>query len=423
MSQFKRHIDQVLGYFGYRPQASSSIFADPRARELVLGGSITAAGVPITENNSFRIPAVNACVRVLAETVASLPLIVYKRLGDGGKERAPDHPVAKLIRIPNTWNTRFEYIEGLMTNLTLRGNHYSIKNQVGGVTRELLPIDPDRVEVEQLRSGALRYKIHPPFDTFSGLRRRLNGKVMTLPQDRVLHIRGLSSDTVLGRNVIADARETMGLSMAEQDHAALSFGKGAKPSGILEHPSAIGPEVRESIEKSWNSTYGGIENVGKTVVLEEGMQWKQISLSAADAQFIENRKFSIADIARFFRVPLHLIQELDRSTNNNIEQQALEFVMHTIRPWLVRIELAMQRDLFGVEEKEFFAEFLVDGLLRGDMKSRFFSYEKAIMSGWMKPNEVRVRENLNPVPEGDTLLSPLNMERTGDTSANDREEK
>ena len=361
------------------------------------GGQTSAAGKRVNETTSMRVSAVYACVHVLAETLASLPLFVYERQ-ERGKKKSTDHPLHSVLHDqPNNRLTSTEFFELMMGHLALRGNAYAeIIPGLRGAVEQLLPIHPDFVEVEELGNRKLRYVI-----------REENRQERRLTQEQVLHVRGLSSDGICGMSVLGAARETFGLALGQQEYGATVFANQTKLSGVLEHPGKIDHEGYKRIRESWQSTYGGSRNAHKTAVLEEGMKFNPISMTSEDAQFIESRQFQVTDICRFFRVPPHMIAELSRATFSNIEHQSIGFVVYTMMPWIRRWEQAIQRDLM-VDER-FFARFSVNGLLRGDVKSRMEAYQIGVQNGWLSPNDVRELEDMNPVDGGDVYLAPLNM--------------
>lgn len=401
-SIFRRWIAQRPRWLGGAGEIKTEAIGHPAQLEAMLRrGEMTDAGVPVNDESAMRVSAVNACVRIISETIASLPLKTYRRLPGGGKAEAPDHPVARLLRKPNAWQTPMEFREMQMAALLLRGNAYALKNRLRGEIQELLPVHPDRVHVEQTRTMALNYSVQLRDNTPRDFR-----------QQDVTHIRGLAFDGVTGRAPIADARQAIGLGSAQERFGSRLYGRGAHFSAVLRHPQILSPQARENMEKSWNETYGG--SAGGMLILEEGVEFDKLSMTAEDAQFLDARRFQISDIARFFRIQLHLLQELSRSTNNNIEEQAREFLTHTLRPWLVRIEQAYQRDLFD-DSEEFFCEHNADAILRGDLRSRFAAYAVAIQNGWMNVDEVREKENQNPLPDGagEVYLRPTNAVPAG----------
>lgn len=365
-----------------------------------LKGTDSAAGIPVTDETAMRIAAVNACVRVIAETVASLPLNVYQRTDERSRIRAIRHPLYRLLHDqPNSWQTSFEFRELLQNHLCLRGRAYAYKLRVGGDISELIPLNPDLVTVEQTPDYRLVYTVNRS-DSGRG--------PLVLKQEDVLHLRGLSSDGVDGRNVIADARETFGTALAMQAYAGRFFRNDATPSVVLSHPGKLSKEAADRLEESWNASHSGPANARRTAVIEEGMKVEKLSVAPEDAQFLESRKYTRSEIAGLFRVPPHMIGDLERSTFSNIEHQAIDFVTHCIRPWLVRWEQAMHRDLF-IAPILYFPEFNVDALLRGDTASRYQAYAVGRQWGWLSANDIRDRENMNPIEGGDTYLTPANM--------------
>lgn len=365
------------------------------------GGGESKSGQSVTPETAMQCAAVQASVRVLAESVAQLPLILYKRTKDGGKERATDHPLyARLGAKPNGWQTSFEYREAQQVNLALRGNAYAYINRAGGQVRELIPLHPNRVTVEQLDDFRVQYRV------------RTGSVENVIPQTEIHHLRGLSTNGLVGLSPIAMAREAIGLSLATEEHGARLFQNGARPGGIITRPKDAGKWSEDAAKRflaSFREAYSG-DGLGKTALMEDGMSFTVVGMTSEDAQFLETRKYQRSEIAAIFRVPPHMIGDLERATFSNIEQQSLEFVMHSLMPWLRRWEQAISRDLLTEREREtYFAEFLVDGLLRGDIASRYAAYAVAITNGFMNRNEVRLRENLNPEPGLDVFLSPLNM--------------
>lgn len=366
------------------------------------GGATSKAGVRVNEETALTNTAVYACVRIIAETVASLPLFLYRRLDDGGKEKATTHPLFPILHdAANDEMTSFQWRETMMCHLLLWGNAYSeIEYNQGGNVRALWPIPPWRVKVERDGQGMLQYRVYVgDYDT----------EARVLPASQVLHIPGLSFNGLVGHSPIAMAREAIGLGLAAQEFGARFFSNGAQIGGVLEHPGSLSDKAQENLRRSFEETHQGLSRAHRLMILEEGMKYAQTAIPPQDAQFLETRKFQVTEIARFFRVPPHMLADLERATFSNIEQQSIEFVTHTIRPWLVRWEQALKLKL--ITNKQFFPEFLVDGLLRGDVKSRYEAYAIARQNGWMNVDEIREKENLNPLPDGQgkTYLVPLNM--------------
>ena len=373
---------------------------DPGLAALYGWGQETASGAVINEDNALEISTVYACVRVIAETLAMLPLILYRRQGDT-KTRAVNHPLYRVLHSkPNRWQTSFQWREMMAGHVLLRGNAYSEIVPTGGLgVAELIPLHPDRVRPEQLDDMSIVYEYTPP-----------SGRPRVILQSEMHHFCGLSLDGVTGISPIKYHRETLGLSAVTLEHGARTFKNGAKPGGVLTHPGTLNDGPLKRLKAQWQDDYAGASNAGKTLVLEEGMDWKQIGLTNEDAQYLETRKFQRSEIASIYRIPPHLIGDLEKSTFSNIEHQGLEFVKYTMAPWFARWEQAISRDFLTDRERDrYFAEFLVDGLLRGDIKSRYDAYSVGRQWGWLSANDVRNLENMNPIDEGDEYLSPLNM--------------
>ena len=376
------------------------------------GGS--TAGKNVTERSAMQMTAVYSCVRVLSEAVAGLPLHVYKYTQNGGKEKSIDHPLYFLLHDePNPEMTSFVFRETLMTHLLLWGNAYAqiIRNGKGEVVA-LYPLMPNRMTVDRDENGRLYYKYYRGNDEAI---RNKEYEVILSPYD-VLHIPGLGFDGLVGYSPIAMAKNAIGLAIATEEYGAKFFANGAAPSGVLEHPGTL--KNPDKVRESWNATFGGSHNANKVAVLEEGMKYSPISISPEQAQFLETRKFQINEIARIFRVPPHMVGDLEKSSFSNIEQQSLEFVKYTLEPWLVRWEQSMARSLLSSSEKqEYFIKFNVDGLLRGDYASRMSGYATARQNGWMSANDIRELENLDRIPAedgGDLYLINGNMTKLAD---------
>ena len=378
-----------------------------------LGG--TASGKYVTERSAMQMTAVYCCVRILSEAVASLPLQFYRYTDDGGKEKAVEHPLYFLLHDePNPEMTSFIFRETLMTHLLLWGNAYSqiIRNGKGEVVA-LYPLMPDRMKVDRDEHGGLYYEytVYDSDDVDGRKGTNKVGRTVRLQPHDVLHIPGLGFDGLVGYSPIAMAKNAIGLAIATEEYGSKFFANGAAPSGVLEHPGTI--KDPSKVRESWQATFGGSGNANKIAVLEEGMKYTPISISPEQAQFLETRKFQIDEIARIFRVPPHMIGDLEKSSFNNIEQQSLEFVKYTLDPWVSRWEQAMVRALLTPDEKKrYFFKFNVDGLLRGDYQSRMNGYATARQNGWMSANDIRELENLDRIPEedgGDLYLVNGNM--------------
>lgn len=360
----------------------------------------SSSGIRVSPDGALRLSAVYACVRILSETMASLPLVLYRNRADGGKDRVTDHWLHDLLcRRPNRYQNPFEWREMLQGHLALRGNAYNqiITNPRGEIV-ELIPIHPDRIRVEILKSGEYRYRVTDRV-----------GEETVLPRGQVWHLRGLSSDGLMGMSPIELARESLGMALAAQDYGARFFANDAKPTGgWIEFPGSFkDAEAKKVFRESYQQAQSGA-NRGKVLVLENGMKFHEVGVTNKDAQFLELRKFQITDIARLFRVPPHMIADLDRATFSNIEQQSLEFVMHTMTPWAERWEASIESELL-LDGDDIEIEFDFANLMRGDAASRSAYYQSGIQNGWLTRNEARIAENLNPIDGLDEPLRPLNM--------------
>jgi HK97 family phage portal protein len=373
----------------------------------------TDSAVLVTPETSLRATAVFACVRVLSESLAGLPLHVYERSGNGSRQRADTHTLYRVLHSrPNPLQTSYEWRQLVMAHLLLHGNsfHEIVRNSAGDV-EAVYPLQPDRIILKML-NGALVYQYSAPglntTDQYSapGL-----GSV-ALSSDRVLHLKGLSTDGFLGLSPITAARQSIGLSMAAEKFGAQYFGQGTKLGGWLEVPvgTKLNADQAEQITRTFADAYSGPENAHKMAALTGGLTFKPFESSNEDSQFLETRQFQVADIARIFRVPPHLIADLSKATYSNITQQSLEFVQYSLLPWVCNLEQAIQAKLFRPEEQgTHFAEFDLNGLLRGDHESRMRAYQAGIYAGIYSPNECRAFENLNPREGGDTYLQPTNL--------------
>ena len=379
-----------------------------------MGGS--TSGKQVTERSAMQMTAVYSCVRILSETVAGLPLHLYRYKEGGGKEKAIDLPLYRLLHDePNPEMSSFVFRETLMTHLLLWGNAYAqiIRNGKGEVIA-LYPLMPNKMRVERDENGSLYYEYIHSSDEADTMK---NTTVRLTPYN-VLHIPGLGFDGLVGYSPIAMAKNAIGMAIACEEYGAKFFANGAAPSGVLEHPGVI--KDPQKVREAWQSQFGGSQNANKIAVLEEGMKYTPISISPEQAQFLETRKFQIHEIARIFRVPPHMVGDLEKSSFSNIEQQSLEFVKYTLDPWVMRWEQSLSRALFTEEEKKtLFFKFNVEGLLRGDYQSRMNGYATARQNGWMSANDIRELENMDKIPAeqgGDLYLingSMLPMQNAG----------
>ena len=355
----------------------------------------SSSGKAVNEKTALQTTAVYACVRILAETIASLPLHTY-RYSPSGKEKAETHPLYYLLHSePNPEMTSFVFRETLMGHLLLWGNAYAqiIRNGRGTVIA-LYPLLPNKMLVNQTDQGILYYQYEK------------DGQTYFLANRDVLHIPGLGFDGLIGYSPIAMAKNAIGMAIATEEYGATFFANGANPGGVLEHPGVVKDPAR--VRDSWNAVYQGSSNAHRVAVLEEGMKFQSIGIPPEQAQFLETRKFQIEEICRIFRVPPHLVASLDRATFSNIEHQSISFIDNTIIPWVSRIEQSMQRALFSETEKRtFFVKFNLNGRLRGDAAARAAFYQTMRQNGIMSANDIRELEEMNQIPEelgGNKLL-------------------
>ena len=385
----------ILGNRGARDKPKDSYGGS--AYSFFFGRS--TSGKNVNERTAMQTTAVYSCVRILAEAVASLPIHVY-RYTETGKERVYDHPLYYLLHDePNPEMTSFVFRETLMSHLLIWGNAYAqVIRDGNGRVLSLYPLLPDKMEVDRDEHGQLFYTYtrntdeNPNFNEYGRVRLR---------QEDVLHIPGLGFDGLVGYSPIAMAKNAVGMTLACEEYGASFFENGATPGGVLEHPGVLKDPAK--VRESWHSVYGGSRNAGKVAVLEEGMKYQQIGIPPEEAQFLETRKFQIDEIARLYRIPPHMVGDLDKSSFSNIEQQSLEFVKYTLDPWVIRWEQSIQRALFlPQEKKQYFVKMNVDGLLRGDYESRMKGYSIGIQNGFMCPNDIRRLESMDliPVEEG-----------------------
>ena len=371
--------------------------------EALRSGSLTASGATVTPNSAMRVAAVYACVRIISGAVATLPLHIKRRVDERTREDASDTPIWTVLRRkPNRWQTPSQFRRMLQAHLLLRGNAYAMIVRSREQVLELIPLHPDRVEVRQGDDLALEY-----------IYTRQDGRRIRLRQDEVFHLVGLTLDGVHGVSAISYARETIGLSLAMEDHGATTFRNGARVSGVLKHPNKLGPEAVARLKAGLEEFRAGGEQEGKNLILEEGMDYSRIAMTAEDAQWIESRKFSRTDIAMFFGVPPHMIGDTEKSTSwgTGIEQQSIGFVAYTLEDHLTMWEEAINRDLIGPEGKNddrLYARFNRAALVKGDIKARWEAYVKGLQWGVYSPNEIRALEDQNPRDGGDIFYPPPN---------------
>ncbi|MCK8826398.1 phage portal protein [Natroniella acetigena] len=370
----------------------------------LIGGQPSSTGIDVNEKNALSNTAVWACVTRLSESIASLPLKTYRKLEPRGKEPAKDHYLYDVLHDqPNPEMTSFTFRECMQGHVLTWGNAYAeIVFDNAGRVKALWPLLPDRTyPVRHPNTGQIEYRTSIP-----GMG---NYK---LPAYRVFHMLGYSWNGLKGYSPIAWHRETIGLGMAAKKYGAKFYANDSRPGGLLKTPEVLDDQARKNLKKSWENAQGGLENAHRVAVLEHGLEWQQTGIPPEDAQYIETRKFETEEVARIYNMPLHKIQDLTNATFSNIEEQNIDYVVDTLRPWIVRWEQQMKKDLFlGTEtRKNYFPEFLVDGLLRGDIESRYNAYSTARQWGWYSANDIRELENENPIGEkGDIYMFPQNM--------------
>ena len=386
----------IKGLFGFGQARDKPVDKAADAGYSFLFGR-TTSGKPVNERTAMQTTAVYACVRILAEAIASLPLHVYEYQDDGGKKLVHDHPLYYLLHDePNPEMTSFVFRETLMSHLLIWGNAYAqiIRDGAGRVLG-LYPLLPDKMDVQRDDKGNIYYVYsrnsdeNPMFKEYGNIK---------LKAEDVFHIPGLGFDGLIGYSPIAMAKNAVGMTLACEEYGASFFANGANPGGVLEHPGVL--KDPSKVRESWNSVYRGVSNAHKIAVLEEGMKYQQIGIPPEEAQFLETRKFQINEIARLYRIPPHMVGDLDKSSFSNIEQQSLEFVKYTLDPWVIRWEQSLQRSLLLPGEKgKYFIKLNVDGLLRGDYQSRMNGYAVGRQNGWFSANDIREMENMNPIPD------------------------
>lgn len=359
-------------------------------------------GSYISPEVAMSLTAVYTSTRITAESVATLPLHLYKRLdAEGAKQREADHPLSDLFRRPNVWMTPTDFWEWIVSWVCMRGNAFALKAMSnGGKILQLIPLDPQRMEIEQLSTGELRYH----FRTKKGVK-------VIYDQEQMFHVRGLPFNGIQGISPLQSLQRVIGYQMETLRYGSSFFKNNAQPGGIVMHPMKMGEEAQKNLKESIQKSYSG-DNVGKVMLLEEGVKFESAKVSHHDLQFIEIQKINKRDIYAAYRIPPHLAGDLERATFSNIEHQSLEFVTYTLTPWLKRIEEAIWRDLISEKDKKkYYAEFLVNGFLRGAVEQRYNAYVKGLNNGFLNADEVRSYENLNPIPDGSGKIFrvPLNL--------------
>lgn len=391
-----------------------AIETSQQLEEALRTGGLTASGIGVSPDKAMRVAAVYACVRIRSGVVANMPLHIKRRVDERTRRDASDHALWKIFRRrPNRWQTPSQFKRMLTAHLLLRGNAYAMIVRTGEDVKELIPLHPDRVECRQRDDLALEY-------TFT----RKDGRKVTLPQNEVFHLVGLTLDGVHGVSVITYARETIGLSLVMEEHGASLFKNAARASIALKHPNKLGKEGLEFLRSSLDAYRSGGESEGKALILEEGMTTEHISMTSEDAQWLDSRKFSRSDIAMFFGVPPHMIGDTEKSTSwgTGIDSQTQGFVTFSAEDDLTTWEETINRDLIPANDNEVYARFNRAALVKGDIKVRWEAHVKALQWGVMSPNEVRALEDLNPRDGGDIYYPPPNTAGKSETKEDDRDE-
>jgi len=374
-------------------------------------GSVSSAGVTVNADTAMGVAACYACISVLAKTLASLPFRVYRQTGKE-KEQVPDHEFWKLLHDrPNVWQTSYEWREMGMAHILTRGNFYCLIADTKFGT-QLIPLRPERMQVEQMPDFRIRYKYTPP-----------DGPERMIQSNQILHIRGLSRDGITGVGIIENARNALGLSIAQETHGSGQFKNGGLPAFYIKRPEGKRWDTTAitNFRAAWRKIHAGPENAGNPPILEDGMSLESLGMTNEDTQWIESRGFQAIEICRFFGVPPHMIAILDRATFSNIEEQGIDFGRYTLAPWCVRWEQCIGRDLI-IDEPDIFCKLVIEGLQRGNIQSRYAAYNVGLQAGFLTRNEVREWEDLNPIDGGDTPLEPLNQVPAGSRDQGQREE-
>lgn len=390
MNVFQKAITTVQRFFLDGP---SPKIRDPQNGAPRFGSS---AGVSVTASSALGVSAFFACLRLISSSIAALPLPVYRRNSEGIAVEARDSQLWKVLHdSPNADQTALDYMETVSVSLLMRGDHFARKLLDGKRLIGLEPVRPDIVTVRRDSSGQIRYRWSE------------NGQSVDLGEDEMFHVRGFGGGPLGGLSVLALARESLGIAIAADRAAGAIFRNGVQPTGALKFKEWLDAEKREIARNDLANEFSGAQNAGRPMILEGGVEWEQITLKADDAQLLESRAWSVEDVCRWFGVPPILIGHSDKQTSwgTGVEQVVLGFLKFTLTPYLRRIEQSISKQLLTPAERAqgLFAEFNVEGLLRGDSNGRAQFYHYALSDGWMTRNEARAKENLEPVEGGDVV--------------------
>ena len=389
--------------FRSSPENPSTSLSNPAAWLTGLFGT-SKTGVQVSEDNALTFSAVYAAVRIISETIASIPLNVYVYDGET-RVIAREHPIQKLLaHTPNTVSSSFTFRESMAANLVLHGNAYAkIEFNAAGRPISLTPLNPMLVEVK-IVDGEKVYVF--------------NEKTTYLDYE-IIHVVGLSFNGLTGKSPLTVAREAVAIGLAAQEYGARFYSNGANTGGIITAPGRLSLEAINRLKQSWNRANAGLGASHGTAILEEGMKYEKVGLDPEAAQFLQSRKFQVNEIARIFRIPPSYLADLENSsTRANVEQQAIQFVRDCVTPYVRRFEVEFNRKLFREDEPNYYAYFTMEGLMRGDLQGRYQAYATARQWGWLSVNDIRDLENLNPVEGGDVYLQPLNMAQAGEDNTN-----
>jgi HK97 family phage portal protein len=372
--------------------------------------SHAVSGIEVNQVTALTATTVLAAVSMLCEDFAKLTPTIYRRNEDGTRAVAEDHELYPLLYTPNEWQTYFEWAEMMMLSLVLRGNAYSVKiRNKRGVTTKLVPVNADWVGIWESPAGGIFYRVTP-----NGLHMlaELAGQPFLIPADDMLHVRGFSLNGLAGASRIALAKEAIGLALGYERQAAQYMSQGASSSGILTTDKSLTPEAAKRMAQDWRDMKSGLQNAGKIVVLEQGLKYQPTTLSATDAEYIAARGLQTQEVARVFRIPAHMLGDLARSTNNNISQQAQEYINLTMSSYTSRWAWKLDVD-FGLRGQGLFVDYDLTQLTRGDQTQRYSNYARAVSGGFLTQNEARKDDGRDPLPGGDELLKPSNLAAAG----------
>lgn len=379
------------------------------------GGSDTYTGKDVNQVTALNYTAVYAAVLILSETIGALPLELRRRTDDGFSEDAREHPLWGLLHdMPNPEMDAMQFRQTMQGHVATWGNAYAEQvRDGGGRVRELWPMRPDWMTVKRGKSNQLEYHY-----------RTKTGQTRVYGRDRIFHLSGWGYDGIIGYSPISMARQAIGFGLATEEFGGRFFGNGATAGGVLQHPASLSEQAHKNLQNSFREQHGGLANAHRPLILEEGMSWQTIGIPARDAQFLESRRFQLEEVARIYRVPLHLMQNLDRATFNNIQELGISFVTYTLLPWQVRWEKAIDSQLLTASERRtgLFAKLRTRALLRGNLEQQSAAYKDGRQWGWFSPNDIRRLEDLSPISDedgGNVYLQPLNMVPGGTQPSDD----